>query len=245
MLVSFAGGERGYCALLVTEDAGSTAVVTEPDSRSEYSSSQALEPGRVTLEGDDGTLEVSWTPAGPLLEFSIGIPAARAYAVAATAGSLAGPGVCWELPVDGFSAIRTVWAATQKRGLVLLVAGRPDDASAHGEELVGAARLVSDADPYGYGEPLLSTEYDGAGLHTRATLELWPQFAEHLPERGGGVRVGGASLLNSGHRLEAARFAWNLDGSPAVGGLRDPLSLRPARTLGRPLRPASATMPRP
>lgn len=217
-LVSFAAGERGYFSMLATAASGSTAVITDPGGNREFSSSEPLEPGRARLEGSDGPLDLSWTPAGPLLEFSIGIPAVRVYAVAATAGPLAGPGVCWELPINGFSALRTVWAATQKRGLVVLVAGRPDDAPAHGDELVGAARLVSDADPYGYGEPLISTEYDGAGLHTRATLELWPDFAEHLPERGGGLRVSGASLINSGHRLEAARFAWTLEGAPAVGG---------------------------
>jgi len=220
-VVSFAAGEAGYCAMLAT-DSGTTAVTTGPEGRSEFSSTEPPEPGRAKLAGESGEIELAWTPAGPLLEFSIGIPSVRAYAVAATAsgsgGSLAGPGVCWQLPANGFSAMRTVWAATQKRGLVLLVAGRPEEASAHGEELVGAARLISDADPYGYGEPLLSTEYDGAGLHTRATLELWPEFAEHVAERGGGVRVAGASLASDGHRLEAARFAWTLEGSPAVGG---------------------------
>jgi hypothetical protein len=198
--------------------------MTGPEGTARFSSEESPEPGRARLTGDAGPLELAWTPAGPLLEFSIGIPAVRAYAVAATATSggdaesFAGPGVAWELPANGFSAMRTVWVATQKRGLVLLVAGRPDDASAHGEELVGAARLVSDADPYGYGEPLLSTEYDGAGLHTRATLELWPDFAEHVPERGAGVRLSGASLSASGRRVEAARFAWKLEGSPAIGG---------------------------
>jgi hypothetical protein len=222
-LVSFVSGEREYCAMLGSA-AGAAAVLADPHGSSAFSSAEPPEPGRARLEGDPGALELAWTPAGPLLEFSIGIPAVRGYAVAATASSgsesppIAGPGVAWELPENGFSAIRTAWAATQRHGLVMLVAGRPDDATGHGEELVGAARLIPDGDPYGYGEPLLSTEYDGAGLHTRATLELWPEFAEQMPERGAGTRVGGASLNASGRRLEAARFAWKLEGSPAIGG---------------------------
>ena len=85
-LVSFAAGERGYFSMLATAASGVTAVITEPDGKREFSSSEPLEPGRAKLEGEDGPLDLSWTPAGPLLEFSIGIPAVRVYAVAATAG---------------------------------------------------------------------------------------------------------------------------------------------------------------
>jgi hypothetical protein len=222
-LVSFAAGERGYVSMLAGVT-GAKAIGLLPDRHLEASSSESPDPGRATLrsEEDEEEIQLSWTPAGPLLEFSIGVPAARVYAIAASAlidgESLAGPGVAWELPPTGFSALRTIWVATEKRGLVVLVAGRPDDAVTHDEELIGAARLMPDADPYGYDEPLLSTEYDGSGAHVRATLELWPSFAEHVPERGGGLLVDGGSLAKDGHRLEAARFSWSLEGAPAVGG---------------------------
>ena len=85
-------------------------------------------------------------------------------------GSLSGPGVLWDLPLAGSSLLRTVWAATSKGSLTVLVGLRPDGAGEHGEEVVGAARMIPGAEPYGYGEPLLSTEYDGDGAHTRATL---------------------------------------------------------------------------
>ncbi len=54
-----------------------------------------------------------------------------------------------------------------------MISLRPEDVRDHGEELVGAARIMARDEPYGYVEPLLSTEYDENGIHTRATLELW------------------------------------------------------------------------
>lgn len=220
-LLSFAGGERGYCVMLA-DAAGARAVRLLPAGRLEASSPERGEQGRQKLDSESGPVEIAWTPAGPLLEFSVGIPAVRAYGVAASVAvgeeTFSGAGVVWELPAYGFSAWRTIWAATEKRGLTLLVAGRPEGSTTHDEELIGAARMIPNADPYGYAEPLLSTEYDATGLHVRATLELWPDFDEHAPERGGGRRVEGASLNGEGRRLEAARFAWSLDGSAAVGG---------------------------
>ena len=222
-LLSFAGGERGYCVMLA-DDGGARAVRLLPSGRLEATSSERGEPGRQLLDSEAGPLEIGWTPAGPLLEFSVGIPAVRSYPVAATAATgdenFSGPGVVWELPMAGFTAWRTIWAATEKRGLTLLVAGRPEDSKTHDEELIGAARMIPDAEPYGYAEPLVSTEYDAAGQHVRATLELWPDFDEHAPERGGGRRLEGVTLNGSddGLRLEAARFAWKMDGSIAVGG---------------------------
>jgi hypothetical protein len=222
-LLSFAGGVRGYCVMLADDD-GARAVRLLPSGRLEATASERGEQGRQLLESDSGPLELAWTPAGPLLEFSVGIPAVRSYPVAATAATpdetFSGPGVAWELPMAGFSAWRTIWAATEKRGLTLLVAGRPEESTTHDEELIGAARMIPDAEPYGYAEPLVSTEYDAAGQHVRATLELWPDFDEHAPERGGGRRLEGVTLNGGedGRRLEAARFAWTMEGSIAVGG---------------------------
>lgn len=222
-LVSFAGGTRGYCVMLA-DDEGARAVRLLPSGRLEATSTERGEAGRQLLDSESGSLEVAWTPAGPLIEFSVGIPAVRSYPVAATAATadetFSGPGVAWELPMEGFSAWRTIWAATEKRGLTLLVAGRPEESTTHDEELIGAARMIPNAEPYGYAEPFVSTEYDAAGQHVRATLELWPEMDEHAPERGGGRRVEGISLngTDGGHRLEAARFAWTMDGSIAVGG---------------------------
>jgi hypothetical protein len=173
------------------------------------------------LSDGEEPVEIGWSPAGPMLEFGMGEESVRAYAIAGSAsrsgGASNGPGVAWELPSAGFAAIRTIWAVTEKGDLLLLVAVRPEGASSHEEEVIGAARIFRGAEPYGYVEPLLSTEYDGSGLHTRATLELWAGEDEHVPERGGGLRVVGGTLDAPLGRLEAARFSWRLDGKAAIG----------------------------
>lgn len=223
-ILSFVGGD-GYC-VLITGARGSSAMRWSPTGSEESISAEPGEPGRAALESAGGRVEIGWTPAGPMLEFGIGSEGVRAYGVAASVSGgsfadgegLSGPGVAWELPATGFAALRTIWAANEKGGLILLIAMRPEGAASHEEELIGAARLLPGAEPYGYVEPLLSTEYDGTGAHVRATLELWAGAEEHVPERGGGQRIGGGAVDTGAGRLEAARFAWKLDGSPAVGG---------------------------
>lgn len=219
-LLSFVGGEGGYCAMAAGPE-GSSVVLLAGDEPVRGSSPEPIGEGRAALEGPAGELEISWTPAGPMLEFAID-EGVRVHGVAASTsgphGPLSGPGVLWDLPADGHSAIRTAWAVTAKSALTLLVAMRPQDSREHGEEIVGSARVLPGAEPYGYAEPLLSTEYDARGAHTRATLELWPSDDEGAPERGGGVRVAGSAIDLGAGRLEAARFAWSLDGSAAIGG---------------------------
>jgi len=166
-------------------------------------------------------VEVSWSPAGPVLEFAIEDAILATYGVAASGsdpdGPLSGPGVAWELPEGGWSAARTIWAITAKSELVVLVSLRPEDSRDHGEEMAGAARIVPRDEPTAYTEPLLSTEYDETGTHIRATLELWTE-ADDYPERGGGRRVSGGAIATPYGQLAAARFAWGFRGTTAVGG---------------------------
>jgi len=166
-------------------------------------------------------VEVSWSPAGPVLEFAIDDAVLATYGVAASGsdpdGPLSGPGVAWELPEGGWSAARTIWAITANSELVVLVSLRPEDSREHGEETAAAARIVPRDEPSAYAEPLLSTEYDEAGAHLRATLELWTEEDDY-PERGGGRRVSGGTIATPYGRLAAARFAWSFRGTPAVGG---------------------------
>lgn len=220
-LLSFIDGEGGYCALLAGPDGAGALRATERGTL-EARSMGPLEEGRAKLAAGTGELDVSWSPAGSRLEFGFGgeVVGAQPIALSGRDGdaSLAGPGVAWDLPEGGYAALRTLWAASAGGSLTLLVAMREAGSREHGEELVGAARMIPGAEPYGYLEPLLSTEYDGAGAHVRATLELWPTAEEPAPERGGGLRTAGGALEGAEGRLEAARFAWSLDGSPASGG---------------------------
>lgn len=221
-LLSFIDGGQGYCSLLEgPEGSNDSRALLVGDGDTVRASAEATEEGRATLQSEAGPLEVSWSPAGPMLEFAIEASVVTLYGIAASGSiggrSLSGPGVAWELPDDGYSALRTIWAITAKSDLLVVISLRPEDVRDHGEELVGAARIMAHDEPYGYVEPLLSTEYDESGTHTRATLELWAE-GDGAAERGGGRRISGGALPTPQGRLESARFAWSLGGSAAVGG---------------------------
>jgi len=219
-LISFIDGERGYCTLIDGPE-GTSALRVGADEPVRASSAEPAEEGRARLEADGGAVEVSWSPAGPALEFVVAGRAVTVYGVAASGsgpdGSLSGPGVAFELPDRDFSTARTVWAITAKSRLLVLFSLRPEDSRDHGEELLGAATIEPREEPSAYAEPLLSTQYDEAGVHVRATLELWRE-GESVAERGAGRRIAGAAAATPYGRLEAARFAWGLGGTAAVGG---------------------------
>ncbi len=219
-MFSFIDGELGYCVLLEGPHGAQALRIGDGESV-RASSAEPIEEGRATLRSDEGPLEISWSPAGPVLEFAIEDAIVSLYGIAASGtqgeGRLSGPGVAWELPDEGYSALRTVWAITARSDLLVLISLRPEDARDHSEELVGAARIMARDEPYGYVEPLLSTEYDESGIHTRATLELWTEEGA-AAERGAGHSISGGAISTPFGRLEAARFAWSLGGSPAVGG---------------------------
>jgi hypothetical protein len=218
--ISLLSGADAYCALLAGPE-GARALELGDGEPAEAAAGGAIEEGRARLEGERGSLEVSWTPAGPALGFTVDEATVSVHGVAASgdgpAGAMSGPGIAWELPDDGFAAIRTVWAVTAKSVLFVLVSLRPEGAREHGDDIVGAARIAPGEEPLAYVEPLLSTEYDRKGAHTRATLELWPEGAE-LADRGAGRPIGAAGLDTPYGRLEAARFAWAFRGEPAAGG---------------------------
>lgn len=219
-LISFIDGERGYCTLIDGPD-GAIALRIGAGGPVRAASAEPAEEGRARLEGEGGAIEVSWSPAGPALEFAVDGAVVTVYGVAASGsdpdGSLSGPGVAFELPDGGFSAARTVWAITAKSRLLVLFSLRPEDSRDHGEELLAAATIEPREEPSAYAEPLLSTEYDEAGVHERATLELWRE-GESAAERGAGRRIAGGGAATPYGRLEAARYAWGLGGTAAVGG---------------------------
>jgi hypothetical protein len=219
-LLSSVGGERGYLAL-TSDVEGTRAIRQDGDESVLLTASEELGEARISLTGEDSAVDIAWSPAGPMLEFEMGAGPARVHGVAAsvtgTLESLSGPGVLWDLPAAGASLLRTAWAATAKGSLTVLLALRPEGAGEHGQEIIGAARMMPNAEPYGYVEPLLSTEYDAAGAHTRATLELWLDGDDHPPERGAGLRICGSDDDGPGGHLRAARFGWSMGGNQAVG----------------------------
>ncbi len=223
-LISSIDGERGYSSLLVREGDATAIHCGDGDAivaRGEI----PAEEGRARLRTEEPGAEelvLSWSPAGPMLELTIGEARVIVHGAASsgTRGEerMSGPGIAWTLPEEGYSVLRTVWAITARSSLLMLASLRPEGAREHSEELVGAARIVPKLDPYGYAEPLLSTEYDPEGVHRRATLELWPVDEDPHPERAGGRRIAGGEADTPAGRLRAARFAWSIDGEAAVGG---------------------------
>jgi hypothetical protein len=219
-LLSFIDGAEGYGALVANGD-GAVALRADGERERIARSGEQLDDGRARLESDGGPVEVSWSPAGPVLELPLGRATVGVHQIVVSTrdeqGDASGPGVAWQLPEGGYTALRTLWATTSKGAVLLLVAARPDGSPEHGDELVTAAKIVPGAEPYGYGDPLLSTEYDESGEHRRATLELWVGEDEHMPERGAGRRRAGGELEVGSRSLAAARFDWSLDGAAAVG----------------------------
>lgn len=137
---------------------------------------------------------------------------------AAPGDGLEAVGVSWKLDsAEGVGALRTIWAAAGER-LLIGFAARPEGAGDHAAERTGFASIRSDGSVEAYEEPLLSTEYDAAGAHTRATLELWPAGGELPADRGAGTRRSGGTARFGEGALAAACFDWHLGGVAAPGG---------------------------
>ena len=77
--------------------------------------------------------------------------------------------------------------------------------------------MLPGAEPYGYAEPLLSTEYDSAGRQQRGTLELWPASDEIAALHGAGSVVTGCTAKIGNSVVNTALFRWSLDGHLGLG----------------------------
>jgi hypothetical protein len=117
------------------------------------------------------------------------------------------------------SLTRAIAIAFGDESILALRAARPAGATDHGDEEVVAALAGPDGDVTQVREPLLSTQYDDAGHHVRATLELWPeqQGEPRPPLRAAGSIVCGTSMALGERRLDIAFFRWSMDGKPGLG----------------------------
>jgi hypothetical protein len=132
-------------------------------------------------------------------------------------------GVCSEAvseadPAD-VALTRSIAIAFSDGGILALRAARPRGAGDHGDEEITAAIADAEGEVTQVREPLLSTQYDAAGRHVRATLELWPQQDEphRAPLRAAGSIVCGTSLAVAERRLDLGFFRWSMDGRPGLG----------------------------
>jgi hypothetical protein len=124
-----------------------------------------------------------------------------------------------EADPDQVSLTRSIAIAFSDGGRLALRAARSRRAADHGDEEVTAALAGPDGEITEIREPLLSTQYDDAGRHVRATLELWPeQESEPRPPlRAAGSIVCGTSLPIGDRQLHIAFFRWSMDGRPGLG----------------------------
>lgn len=225
-LISFAApGDGGYGAVVLEGEAAAGYFAAEGDEPTAFHDAVAGRgEGTLRIGSEAGDLVLGLVAQTTPLGFETGegrSVTAQAIGVSAEgpgAAGLEGIGVSWTIAGESDQgALRTCWSALADESLFVLFALRPAEAADHAAETVGAARIGKDGSVVSYAEPLLSTEYDAAGHHTRATLELWGA-EEGMPERGAGNRtIGGAARLGAGH-VEAAGFGWRLEGSAGVGG---------------------------
>ncbi len=114
---------------------------------------------------------------------------------------------------------RSIAVAFADGGLLAARAARSTGATDHGSDEVVAAIAAPDGAVTQVRDALLSTQYDDAGRHVRATLELWPEQGEdpRPPLRAAGSIVCGTSLAAGDRRLDIAIFRWSMDGTPGLG----------------------------
>jgi hypothetical protein len=112
-------------------------------------------------------------------------------------------------------AVRGVTAVFDRERAVFALARRPRGAMGHGQELVEAS-IVIDGELADVEDARLSTVYDGDGRQRNAGLELWLP-AEDFPRRVSGTVQAGASLTLEGLRVNAAVFAWRMEGREGAG----------------------------
>lgn len=97
---------------------------------------------------------------------------------------------------------------------------RPAGALGHEQEAVTAGLLDAGEDgpvPRTIADPRLSVTYDAEGRQRRAGLELWVGEDDEVPRRAGGEVRCGTTLDLGRLRLDAAFFAWHMEGREGVG----------------------------
>jgi hypothetical protein len=112
-------------------------------------------------------------------------------------------------------AVRSLSAIFDEHHAVLAEAQRPHGALGHGDEQVTAC-LWSDDELLSVEDARISTVYDGEGRQRAAGLELWLPD-EDFPRRASGQVVAGTTLSLEGLRVNAAVFAWRMEGREGAG----------------------------
>jgi hypothetical protein len=112
---------------------------------------------------------------------------------------------------------RFVHAAAEDGALVSVVADRPPDATAHGEELVGGLMVDPwDGEPHALEEVRLSTVFDARGMPRKAGLELY-RPGDEMPSRLSGETAWGTILGTGAEARTVSFFRWTREGRAGWG----------------------------
>jgi hypothetical protein len=192
----------------------------------EHSAPRTLPDGAsIARDGDawrasvDGELDLQFTPLSEPAELDGS--RTRICQVAGTIGSAQleclGTATETDTPPEWaeLDAIRAVSAIFDAETAVLALARRPRGAFGHGQEEV-CARLLQAGHLLEVEDARISTVYDGDGRQRSAGLELWLP-GEDFPRRASGTVQAGASLTLEGLQVNAAVFAWRMEGRDGAG----------------------------
>ena len=134
-------------------------------------------------------------------------------------------------PIDGTGQRGHAWGAPDWRRLdsvhtvsawmdsgagVALTVARTANAKGHGDEPRWGA-LLDPERTLDFGDPRLSTTYDGEGRQRRAGLELWPDDEDGYPQRAAGTVLCGSTLELGQLRLDCAFMRWTMEGEIGYG----------------------------
>jgi hypothetical protein len=182
--------------------------------------------GSATLELEGAKVALDLTPLAGPLEVAGELTGGAELTLCRALGDVESPGSRSEIAclaiasrptaaaLDSAVIHRSIAIVLADGGVVAVLAARPSDAGGHGEEEVAAAMLEPGGEA-AVAEALLSTEYDESGRHRRANLELSREGPPSL--RAAGAIICGATLEQTGLRIETAFFRWSLDGRPGIG----------------------------
>ncbi|MEK6277781.1 MAG: hypothetical protein AABM29_07205 [Actinomycetota bacterium] len=230
----FADPERGLSGTVRRSGAAllfdhEDVLAASPEASVELGDSDDTTSARVSLDGV--TLELELAPVGQSVSLETEGLGAEEMTVCRVLGELRRDGAAEEVACLGvrsaggsepdFSQLeltRSVAVAFSDGGMLALRAARPRGAQGHGDERTAAVVASADGEVTRIEQALLSTQYDEAGRHVRATLELWAAGPEPGPPlRAAGSIVCGTSLALGDQRLDVAFFRWSISGRPGLG----------------------------
>lgn len=118
-------------------------------------------------------------------------------------------------PTAPAGILRHLALPASEGGLLIALASAAPGTGSHAEESAAAWLLDPDGGRADYPEALLSTQYDGRGLQTRAGLELWGAAEDGPPMRAAGTALDGASAQDGG--VSAAIMRTSAEGFEGLG----------------------------